>query len=110
MQHAADPAIERNLAAANRVDRYAGGIREIFDGKLKINFHRHIAKETTFYANERNLVVELPWHIIARADMDVFVCKTIADHGLNCLRLGSFLRGEAGAIQHIQKIGVAAGV
>ena len=31
MQHAADAAVERNLATADRVDRYAGRVGRIFD-------------------------------------------------------------------------------
>src|SRR6266699_7313378 len=42
VQHAADSAIERQVAAADRVDGYAGRGWGVFHGKLEIDFHRHI--------------------------------------------------------------------
>ena len=110
MQHAADAAIERKLAATDGVDRHAGGVWRIFDRKFHIDFHRHIAEEPAFYANKSNLVVELPWHVIARADMNIFVGQPLADDRLHRFGLRSFLRGQPGAIEHVQEIGVAAGV
>ncbi len=52
MQDAADAAIKREFAAADRVDRDPGGVRRIFDRKFQIDFHRHIAEKPAFDANE----------------------------------------------------------
>src|SRR3954452_12363930 len=52
MQHPADTPVERNLAAADRVDSYASRVRRIFDREVQINFHRNIAKEAACHANE----------------------------------------------------------
>ena len=76
MEHAAFAAIERQLAAANGVDRHAGRVGRIFDRKFQIDFHRHVAEKAAFDPDETNLVVVLPRHVIARADMDVFVRET----------------------------------
>ena len=110
IEDAADPAIERELAAADRVDSDASRVGRIFDRKFDVELHRHIAEKAAFDANEGDLVVELPRNVIARADMNVFVGQTFVHDGLNGLGLGSFLRTEAGPTQHIQEVGVAAGV
>src|SRR2546423_11548182 len=67
IEDAADPAIEREFAAADGVDRDAGRVRRIFDRKLDVDLHRHVAEETAFDPDERELVVELPRNVIARA-------------------------------------------
>src|SRR5262245_43611617 len=101
MKYAADAAVERNLAAADCVDRYAGRIGRIFDRKFQVNFHWHIAEHAAFHTNEGNFVVELPWYVIARADMDVLVYEAIAHYRLYCLGFRSFLRRQPGAIKHV---------
>ena len=101
MQHAADAAIERKLAATDGVDRHAGGVWRIFDGKFHIDFHRHIAEEPAFYANKSNLVIELPGHVIARPDVYIFVRQALADHGLDRFGFRSFLGGQPSAIEHV---------
>ena len=77
MEHAADAAIEREFAAANRINGDAGGVRRIFHRKLHVQFHRDVAEETAFHPDKRNLVVELPRNVIARADVNVFVGETL---------------------------------
>ena len=42
--------------------------------------------------------------------MDIFVRQALADHRLHRFRLRSFLGRQPGAIQHVQEIGVAAGI
>ena len=101
IQHAADAAIEREFAAANRVDRYAGRVRRIFDGKFDIDLHRHIPEEPAFCADKGNLIIKLPRHVIARADVDIFVGQAFADHRLHGFSLGNLFRGQPGAIQHV---------
>ena len=110
MQHTADAAIERKLAAADGVDRYAGGVWRIFDRKFHIDFHRHIAEEPAFYANKGNLVIELPGHVITRPNVDIFVRQALADHRLDRFGFRSFLGRQPSAIEHVEEIGVAAGV
>src|SRR5207249_316742 len=74
----ADPAIEREFAAADGVDRDAGRVGRVFDRQFNVEFHRHVAKKAAFHPNERNFVVELPRHVIARADVNVLVGQTFA--------------------------------
>ena len=83
MQHAADAAIERKFAAPDCIDRHAGGVRRIFDGKLQVDFHRHVPKKTAFHANESNFVIELPRHIITRANVNIFIRQTLASYRLD---------------------------
>src|SRR6266498_3042381 len=73
MQHAANAAIKRKLATADCIDRHAGGVWRIFDGKFHIDFHGHIAEEPAFHSDKSNLVIELPGYVIARADVNIFV-------------------------------------
>src|SRR5205807_9768464 len=54
MQHTADAAIERKFATTDRIDGHTGRVRGVFDGKLEIDFHRHIAEEPAFYADKSN--------------------------------------------------------
>ena len=101
MQHTADTAIKRKLAATDGVDRHAGGVWRIFDRKFHIHFHRHIAQEPAFYANKCNLVIELPGHVIARPNVYILVRQALADHGLDRFGFRSFLGGQPSAIEHV---------
>ena len=91
MQHTTDTAIERKFAATDGIDGHASRVWRIFDGKLHIDFHRHVAEEPAFDPDKGNLVIELPRHVIARADMDIFVWQTFADHGLHRFGFRDFL-------------------
>src|SRR5438128_2395912 len=73
MQDAADAAIESDLATADGVDGDAGRVWRIFHGKARFNLHGHIAEEAALDSDEGDLVVELPGHIVARANMNVFI-------------------------------------
>ena len=101
MQHTADAAIKRKLAATDRIDRHACRVWRIFDRKFHVDFHRHIAEESAFYANKGNLVIELPGHVITRANVYIFVRQALADHGLDRFGLRSFLGGQPSAIEHV---------
>src|SRR5215471_3130919 len=110
IEDAADPAIEREFAAADRVDRDAGRVGRVFDRKFNVELHRNVAEEAALHANEGDFVVELPRNVIARTDVNVFVGQALVHDRLNGFGLGSFLRAEPGPAQHIEEIGVAAGV
>src|SRR6266550_5040248 len=83
MQHTADAAIKRKLTATDRINRHACRVWRIFDRKFHIDFHGHIAEESAFYANKGHLVIELPGHVITRANVYIFVRQALADHGLD---------------------------
>lgn len=110
IEDAADAAIEREFAATDRVDGDAGGVWRIFDRKFEVEFHRHVAKKPAFDADERDFVVELPRNVIARSDVNVFVGQTFVHDRLDGFGLGRFLRGQPGPAEHVEEIGVAAGV
>ena len=101
MQHTADAAIERKLAATDRIDRHACGVWRIFDGKFHIDFHRHVAEESAFHPNKGHLVIELPGHVITRANVYIFVRQALADHRLDRFGFRSFLGGQPSAIEHV---------
>ena len=104
------PRSSAELTAANRVNRDSGRVRRIFDGKFQIELHRDIAEEPAFHADETDFVVELPRHVIARADVDILIRQSFAHDRLHGFGLRCFLGGEPVAIEHVEKIGVAAGV
>src|SRR5207247_5531240 len=87
MKDAADPAIERQFATTDRVNRYASRVGRIFDGKLDIQLHGHIAEESAFGTDRGNLVIELPRDVIAGADVNIFVGKTFGHHRLDSFGL-----------------------
>src|SRR5439155_4039343 len=64
----------------------------------------------SFNTDEGDFVVELPRNVIARADVNVFIGQTLVHDRLDGFSLGSFLRGQPGPAEHVQKIGVATGV
>jgi len=110
IEDAADPAIEREFAATDGVDGDAGGVGRILDRKFNVHFHRHVAKQSSFDTDERDFIVELPGNVIARANVNVVVGQTIAHHRLHGFGLGRFLGSEPGPAEHVEEIGVAAGV
>ena len=110
MQGAADAAIERNLAATNGVDDDAGRIRRVFHGQFQIDFHWHITEHATFHPNKADFIIALPRDVVARADVNVFIGQSFTHDRLHRLGFGSLLRDQARPVQHIQKIGVAAGI
>ena len=80
MQYATDPAIECQFAATDRVNCHTSRVRGILDGKFDIDLHRHIAEEPSFHSNKGDLVVELPGHVIARPNVDIFLRQALPDH------------------------------
>src|SRR5438132_11160760 len=56
IEDAADPAIEREFAAANGVDGDAGRVRRIFDRKFDVELHRDVAEQAAFDADERDFM------------------------------------------------------
>src|SRR5438445_13404965 len=78
VQCATDAAIERKFATTDAIDRYAGRVWRIFDGKFHIDFHRHGGEEYAFHAVQSTLVIELTVHVIARAYIDIFVGESLS--------------------------------
>src|SRR4029077_10815898 len=98
------------LAAADGVDGDAGGVWRVFDRKFQVDLHWHVAKKPAFDANERYLVIELPRDVVARADVNVVVGQAFVHDRLDGFGLGSFLRAQPGPAEHVEEIGVTAGV
>ena len=64
-------------------------------------------KMLALHAEETDLVVLLPGHPVAGADVDVFRGEPLARLGLHGLRLGDALRFQAAAVQHVEEVRVA---
>ena len=110
MKDATDAAIESEFAAPDRVDRNSGGVWGIFHGEFQVELHRDVAKEPALDADKTDFVVALPRDVIARPDVDIFIIETLAHDRLHGFGLRCFLGSEPVAIEHVEKIGVAAGV
>src|ERR1035441_6014381 len=110
MKDATDAAIESEFAASDRVDRNSGGVWGIFHGEFQVELHRDVAKESALDADKTDFVVQLPRDVIARPDVDIFIVETLAHDRLHGFSLGGFLRSKPIAIEHVEKIGVSAGV
>src|SRR5439155_13972837 len=82
-QRAANPAVERQLGAAHRVDNDAGGIGRIPDFEFQLAIERKIPKSRAFNANITKFPIGQPWHVCARNNMRVVVGQLLgelADH------------------------------
>src|SRR5438093_1532895 len=80
-----DAAVARELAATDRVDRHACRVRTVLDGQPRLEFDFRAAESLAFDAQKTDFVVLLPWHVVARADVDV-----VAVHALREVRLHGF--------------------
>src|SRR5205823_9051436 len=83
VERAADAAVECKLAATNRIDDDASRIGRVFDRQFEVELHRDIAKEAAFNPNETDLIIALPWDVIAGADMNVFVGQSFSHDRLH---------------------------
>src|SRR5690554_3083654 len=103
-------AIEGKLGAAHHVNGNARRVGRIFHGQAQLQIHGHIAKEPSFHAQKADLVVLLPRDIIARAHVDVVFIKTVFRHRLHRFCLGDLLGFQPLAIEHVEKVGITAGI
>src|SRR6185369_6450210 len=69
-QRAADAAVTRHAAAADRVDDAAPGVGAVLDREPQLELDRRVAEAAALHAHERDLVVALPGDVVARADVD----------------------------------------
>src|SRR3954447_8985632 len=109
-QCAADTAIHRQLRAPHRIDHHTGGVRRVPYFKPDLRTQRHTAKRGALEADEGELAVGKPWHMIAGADVNVVCFKRHIELAGNSLRLGYLFRGQSLPLQHIFEIGIAADV
>src|SRR5207237_8147135 len=91
-ERTADAALERDLAAADRVDRDARAVRRVFDGEAHLEVHRDVAESAPLHAEEAHLVVLLPRHEVRRSDVDVLGLEPDIELRLNRLGLRDLLR------------------
>ena len=96
--------------AADRVDDDAGAVGRILDREAHLELDRGAAEPAPFHADEGDLVIVLPGHIVGRADMDVARGETPVQLRLDGFRLGDLLRTQPVQGLHVEEVGVAAGV
>ena len=106
----ADSPLPRHATAADGIDHAAGGIRAVLHREPDIDLDRCIGEAPSFHPQEANLVVALPRNVVARADVDLRGRKRFRKHALHRSGLGPSFRLRAGAIEHVEEIGVAARV
>ncbi len=76
-------AIERELAAADRIHHHRGRIRAVFDRKTKFEVHRYVAEQIALEPQEAELIVVQPGDIVRRADVDILVRQPLGEHRLH---------------------------
>ena len=104
------PRARPTLGAADRVDDNAGAVGRILDREAHFKLDRRAAEPAPLHANEGDLVVALPRHIIGRADVDVARGEPPVQLRLDGFRLGHLLRPQPIPGLHIEKVRVAPGV
>src|SRR5262245_8152128 len=63
--------LQRQLRAADCVDHDAGAVGRVLDRQSHLELDRRPAEAAPLEADEADLVVLLPWHIVGRTDMDI---------------------------------------
>ena len=82
-QNTANAAIQPELTTADGIDRNSGGVGRVLNRKLEVQLHRHVAKKATLDPNKGDLVITLPGHVVARADMDILIREPFPYNGLD---------------------------
>src|ERR1700741_4751781 len=62
---------QRQLRAADRIDDNAGAVRRILDRQSQFQLDPRIPETLPLHANEADLIVPLPRHIVNRTDVAV---------------------------------------
>jgi len=101
---------QRDLAAANRVRHHTRRIRRVFDAQPQFEVERDAAEAGAFHADEADLVVLLERHEIAGTDVDVVGVERDIKLALDGFGLGDLFAAQAVAVEHVEEVGVAAGV
>ena len=103
-------ALQRDFAATDRIHHAGGRVRAVFHRQAQFQVHGNIAPLVAFQTQEAQLVVLLPGNIVRGANVDILVLKTGGQHGLHRFGLGRLLAAQTLTVQHVHKVGVAAGV
>ena len=91
-ERATDAAVERELAAAHRVDDHAGRVRRVPHLELELDVERHVAEVAALEADVGPLAVVEPRHVVGRADVHVVGLDALVDLARDRLRLRDLLR------------------
>ena len=98
------------LDAADGVYDHACGVGGVPHFELEFHVQGHIAEGRAFDADVAPLAVFEPGHIVAGADVDVAFAQVVVKLGGDGVGLADLLRLEAGALQHVVEVHVAAEV
>ena len=110
LQGAGHATVKAKFGAAHRINYHTRAIWRILDRQSEFKLKGHIAESLTLHADERDLIVVLPWHVVRGAYVNVTTCQSFIELTLHRLSFGYFLRMETFTLQHIQKVGVATGI
>src|SRR5581483_1731353 len=106
----ADAAVEGDLRRAHRVDDHARRVGGVPDLELVLQVQRHVAEGLALEADVGELAVIEPRHVVGGADVHGRALHLVRDLRRDGLGLGDLLRLEAGALQHVHEVHVAAEV
>jgi len=77
--------VQGQFGTADGIDNHTGRVGGILNRQPKLQIHGHITEQLALHADETNLVVVLPGHIITGADMNVLVYQALRRYGLHGL-------------------------
>jgi hypothetical protein len=86
-------AILRQLGATDHVDRNARAVGTVLHRETKLKVHWNPAEHRTFHAQEADLVVVLPRHVVRWADVHIVGLEPFSSDRLHRLGLGDLLGG-----------------
>src|ERR1700733_6258116 len=109
-QRTADAALQCELCATDGFDDDPRTVRRILHREPKLQLHRRPSKTAALEPDEADLVVLLPRDIVGRSDRDIPRIERVIELRLHGLGLGYLFRFEAAAFEHVEEVGVAAGV
>src|SRR3954468_12681942 len=107
---AADAVVERQLAAADRVDHDPGRVRGVPDLELHLRGQRHAAERLALEPDVGPLAVGEPRHVVGRADVHVVGLHLVLDDRGDRVGLGDLLGLKPLALEHVVEVHVAAHV
>ena len=102
--------VQRELAAAHRVDHDPRGVRRIPHLELQLEVQRHIAEGLALDADVCPLAVGQPRHVVRGAHVNVARGQLVVHDRGDRVGLGDLLRLQPLALEHVVEVHVAAHV
>ena len=109
-ERAAEPAVEGDAGAAQRVDDDAGRVGGVPDLELELEVEGDVAEVAALDADVGPLAILEPRHVVGRSDVHVVGRQWLVELAGDGLRLRDLLRLEPFALEHVLEVHVAAEV